>query len=817
MAAITLIIVVVILIIIIALNLHVRDQSGYNRKDMERLQKSINDIKQKLVTLEDRLPESRSKEKVSESSAPLVAETDLKEEVYEEPVVNFEAEPEPITEPLIEEPATAEEPVKPLVEKPGKPAAKQSFFEKYPDLERFIGENLINKIGIVILVLGIGFLVKYAIDKNWINEIGRVAIGVLSAGGLIGLAHKLQKNYKSFSSVLIGGGLAILYFTVTLAYHMEGYPLYHQQTLAFLLLVFITIFAVFLSIAYNRVEVAILAILGGFSSPLMVSNGSGNYITLFSYLMLLNVGMLVLSYFKKWRLINIVSFAFTVLLFGAWLIGELIKGHHENFVGGVFFATGFYVIFFLMNIIYNIKHDINFKAGDITLLLSNTFTYFTFVMLMLPYINNGAYKGLFSILLGLFNFGFAYFTHVRKKTDTNLLYLLIGLVFTFVTLAIPLQLKGNYITLFWSAESVLLLWLGQKSGFKIMKIGSVLVGILMLISIVMDWFNNYESFNNLLDEGMKHFTIIFNKMFITTLVSGASLIATSVLLKRENEAFIGNLTKSVYRALVFSATILVFFIGGFLETRYHANYYFMESSSKLIPQYTFCTLFILAVSVLAINLKNKVFTIVTSALSNVYLLILLIALSTVFVDNVAVLATGTEDSKFWLYLFRWISVIAAYCMAFLSFNQVNILNKKLKNDLYKANMVFLVFVLLYFLSADLDAFAILATKSRDVLVNVHKTGYAILWGLSSFVLMIIGMKRKDKVIRIISLFVFAITIAKLFIHDISNISEGGKIIAFILLGALLLTISFMYQKLKKLIVDEELVENNMEKENDQIT
>ena len=64
------------------------------------------------------------------------------------------------------------------------------------------------------------------------------------------------------------------------------------------------------------------------------------------------------------------------------------------------------------------------------------------------------------------------------------------------------------------------------------------------------------------------------------------------------------------------------------------------------------------------------------------------------------------------------------------------------------------------------------------------------------------MKRKEKIIRILSLILFAITIVKLFVYDISNITEGGKIVAFILLGILLLIISFMYQKVKKLVVDD---------------
>ena len=145
-----------------------------------------------------------------------------------------------------------------------------SFFERYPDLEKFIGENLVNKIGIAILVLAIGFFVKYAIDQNWVGPSGRVAIGIAAGGILVGIAHRLRKNYKAFSSVLVGGGIAVFYFTITLAFHQ--FHLF-SQTVSFIILIVITAFAVALSLLYDRQELAVIALLGGMSSPFMVSTG----------------------------------------------------------------------------------------------------------------------------------------------------------------------------------------------------------------------------------------------------------------------------------------------------------------------------------------------------------------------------------------------------------------------------------------------------------------------------------------------------------------------------------------------------------------
>lgn len=85
--------------------------------------------------------------------------------------------------------------------------------------------------------------------------------------------------------------------------------------------------------------------------------------------------------------------------------------------------------------------------------------------------------------------------------------------------------------------------------------------------------------------------------------------------------------------------------------------------------------------------------------------------------------------------------------------------------------------------------------------KIIKTGFPVLWGIMAFIFLMVGIKKQIKHLRIIALTLLGITIIKLFVYDISNVSETGKIIAFILLGVLILIISFVYQKLKFLVVD----------------
>ena len=215
--------------------------------------------------------------------------------------------------------------------------------KKQVNYEKFIGENLFGKIGILIFVIGVGFFVKYAIDKNWINETFRTVLGFLTGTVLLAVAERLQKKYRTFSSLLAGGAFAVFYLTVAIAFHY-----YHifSQTMAFIILIGVTVFMSILSVVYNRRELAIISLVGGFLAPFIVSSGE-EYLVLFTYVSILNLGMFGLSIYKKWSELPMISFVFTCLIMGIFLLfnytsSSMVISNHL-----FWFATLFYFIFLL--------------------------------------------------------------------------------------------------------------------------------------------------------------------------------------------------------------------------------------------------------------------------------------------------------------------------------------------------------------------------------------------------------------------------------------------------------------------------------------
>lgn len=692
-----------------------------------------------------------------------------------------------IEEIKIPEVITVTPPPRPVQEQPKRP----SFFERNPDLEKFIGENLANKIGIAILVLGIGFFVKYAIDQQWIGIYGRVLIGILCGALLIGIAHRLRKTFAAFSSVMVGGGIAVLYLTISIAFHSYGIM---SQTVAFGIMVMITGFTILLSLGYNRMELAILAILGGFGAPFMVSTGEGNYVVLFTYIMILDVGMLVLSYFKKWRPVNIIAYVFTIILFGGWLGAKFDPTSVGMIRGAMTFATLFYCTFFVMNIINNVRQRVAFQAAEYLILLSNTFLFYSAGMVILQADFARIYQGLFTTLVGAFNFAFAFALYKNEKVDRNLVYLLIGLVLTFISLAAPVQLDGNYITLFWAAESVLLLWLSQKSGIKLIKLASVIVMLLMLISLVMDWYNVYAL------PGDERLAVLLNKGYLTSLVSLIGVVLYLRLLKNESEYAI---QAGVARSLLIVAAGAILYFSNLFELRHHLEFYMDSSAAGSVVVGLYNAIFILLMMLAAPRLALP--PVVRDTIS---LFGLLAIFSYLAYYHAQIIDTRNQ------YLFGMTSVtgfvvhypylLLVITVASLSLGKIRTW-KKFNAETYNVYSWFFVFFFVFVASAELDHTVLLSAgataESIDhLLVQNHKIGYPILWGIASFILIAVGLQQKLRHLRIISLTLFLVTLLKLFIVDIRGISEGGKIAAFISLGVLLLVVSFMYQRLKKLLL-----------------
>ncbi len=822
------IIFLILLIGFISINNNINSKFKKLERTIDTLNARIRSLQEKLKTQQYSVPEKKSTESVIvKDPKPIQPEI-----TKEKPTVVFE-EPqkvEPIKQPVEkvsfehsfkEEKKTVEEKATPKPQKTYTPKKSwlETFKEKNPDLEKFIGENLINKIGILILVLGISFFVKYAIDKDWINEPARVGIGFLSGALVMGIAHKLKKNYASFSSVLVAGAISIFYFTIYIGFH--EYQLFNQ-TIAFSIMTVITAFSALVSISYNRQELAVLSLIGGFAAPFMVSTGEGNYVVLFSYIAILNIGILAISYFRKWKLVTILDFVFTILLFSGWLLSTM---YEEKFShnGALNFATLFYFIFSITIVLNNLRNKGVFSKIEYFILIANTFYFFGIGMTILKDLDSNL-TGLFTLSLAIYNVVYAAILYKKFGLDKNAIYLLIGLALTFVTLTVPIQFKGNQITIFWALEVVLLFWLSKKSKIGSFKIGAVIVQVLTIVSLFMDWYK-YTYLE-------QEYAIILNPLFISGFVTSISLFATYLVLKGEKdfESTLFILDIKFYRSLIFVVAIMISYLTGLLEINYQAYQYIQNYYSAFALPITYHFIVIALLLFLVTKFKTA-FTkgvLFFSALSIAFYIVFVYSLpKNELIQNFA-LGTQTQYAFYFHYIIfacliyfgyqlfknastnetllnkKWLPWIAVFAIVYVFSNEVMIHGLSFSNSIDTTELAS------KFSEGSENYYAknrYISSEIKGTQNQIIKIGYPILWGLFSFIFLIIGIKRQWKTLRIIALSLLGITILKLFLYDIKNVSETGKIIAFILLGVLILIISFVYQKIKKLVIEED-PENN---------
>lgn len=788
------------ILFIVILVLIIRQKNSF-AKESELLREEVKLMREQISKLTVPIPADKHTPAPEKKETPKPAPPPAYEKPMEETLFVIPEKPAPvvdISEEVISTPAFKKETsvakaagiVPPAPPKPPKPG----FFERNPDLEKFIGENLVSKIGIAILVLAIGFFVKYAIDNNWIGSAGRVAVGIACGGILVAIAHKLRKNYHAFSSVLVGGGLAVFYFTITLAYH--EYHLFSQVT-AFIIMLVITAFAVLLSLLYNRQELAVIALVGGFATPFMASSGSGNYKSLFIYLIILNCGLLVIAYKKAWRLLNLLAFIFTVILFAMWLVTLSVESAKSVYINGFIFATVFYLLFLAINIAHNIKENKKFIVSDFGILLANTCLYFSAGLYLINEAGATEYRGLFSAAMGIFNLALSYVLFRNKKADANVLYLLIGITLTFVSLTAPLQLKGNYITLFWASEAVLLFWLFQKSRIVLIQLSSALIWVAMLISLAMDWVNIYGNVRQL-------HPILINKGFITTLYASLASFVLWRLVKNEKEAGVGAYAAFAGKMVVLIAACVLLFAGGAWEINHQFLSRYPGTGFNRLYLLLYTLAFIVAFATVTARLRlfgnNNIHQALLYAAG---LLLYLVAIGDVFNMQYNILVNKTSGQHF---IAHWLSALLVMAIAYGLIRYVR--SNAAANHSIISWLICLFLVIFISCEGSLISNALFYSASNplsDIQRVYVKTGLPILWGLSSFVLMWLGMRFKYRPLRIISLVLFAVTLLKLFLFDIRNIPVAGKIAAFFSLGVLLLIVSFMYQRLKRIIIEDEKI------------
>jgi uncharacterized membrane protein len=384
-------------------------------------------------------------------------------------------------------------------------------------LESRIGSQWFNRIGILAVLIGMAWFLKLAIDNHWIGPLGRVLIGLIAGAGLIVWSERFRsRGYNGFSYSLKALGSGILYLSLWAAF-----SLFHliPAAVAFAAMIVVTAFNGFMSWSQDSELLALYAIAGGLSIPVLVSTGVNSEVTLFSYLLLLDIAVLVLVALRPWSRLLFGAFTGTVLFVFGWWVTFYSRAQS---VRTAFFVGFFFVIFALAPRLVRVSLEDESRVSG----------WDNLALVLLPIINAA---------LGFFAFyeifdpsgsswagpwlavGFAafYLMLLRLPVGGSLhqspailsaLHLTAAVVF--LSIAIPLKAHGRWLTIGWLTEGTALLWFASRIISRLLRALALLCLLLGLAALVV--VNPPASTMPLLNErfatyctGIAAFTLLF--------------------------------------------------------------------------------------------------------------------------------------------------------------------------------------------------------------------------------------------------------------------------------------------------------------------
>lgn len=340
------------------------------------------------------------------------------------------------------------------------------------EMEISLGQKWALGAGLVIIIFAVAYFLKYSIDKGWIGPVARLVMVYLLGAGMLAAGNLFRRRgFAVFGLTLAGGGLAVLYFG---AY--AGFQIFElvSQPVSFLFMIMITCLGAALALAYDNRWLATTALCGGFLTPFLLSTGQDNQFALMGYLTILNLGLLLIAYFKRWPVITLLGFCFTYMIFSAWY-GRYYSDN--RFWITLLFLHVFFLIYTVIPFLYGLRSGSAGLSG-FGLLPLNTFIGFGFSFAMIEEYASLPYVGLMTVSYAALLLSLCSILNRRNQSGSNAFFLLLGQAMLFLVITVPVLFSGHWITLFWAVQAWIIMWLAGR----LKKSGLVRAAFVLLIA-----------------------------------------------------------------------------------------------------------------------------------------------------------------------------------------------------------------------------------------------------------------------------------------------------------------------------------------------
>lgn len=391
-----------------------------------------------------------------------------------------------------------------------------------------VGQKWLLVIGILTMVFGVGYFLKYSFEQGWIGPEGRVAMAYLWGIAFLVAGDRFRaKDLERFGLSLVGGGIAVLYFSA-----FAAFQLYHlfDQTSSFSIMVMITVLACVLAVRYDAKWLAVLGLIGGFLTPVLLSTGQDNQIALMTYMTVLNLGLLGVAFYKKWDLLNTLGLIFTYLLYSAWFVQHY---QDSKFWPAILFLNVFYLIYTFVPFAYQVRKGGRSDERDLVLMGINAFIAFGYGFFMIRGLYGIVWVSVITIFYASVFLSMATYLSRKGMQSLDVFVVLLAKAMLFLIITIPVLFSGHWITIFWSAQALILVWMAVKLERKSLAAGGY---ALLLVSILKFLLHDYsEVFHVNVVDGFSiraGYTYLILERYVTTALLLISTSAAGMLAGR---------------------------------------------------------------------------------------------------------------------------------------------------------------------------------------------------------------------------------------------------------------------------------------------
>lgn len=642
---------------------------------------------------------------------------------------------------------------------------------KQNNIESFVGLNIMNKLGILMIVIGVIAASQFTYTKlpDTMKGIFAFTFGIvlLIVGELLN-----RKKPNVFSLGITSGGIAVLYVALALSFFrfriLDIYP-------ALGLCILITALAFVLSKWYNSQTISAFAMIGGYL-PLFSIGGSKTIVYgAMVYFVILNILALIISVNRKWTATAYIGFVLNVI--GTFYIsGIMFFGRFSNELFSIDdFITILYILFAF--IIYTIipvmgsfKKKLSFKNSDIVLMTLNTIISTLLLYSVFYILKLSDFTGLLAIVFAIVYLSLGKFveTYMEKEQKARGLFYITAL--TFIVLIIPFQFGKVWLSLGWLVEGITLLSYGIYKELKEFKKAGVIISLLCLTAFIL--------FDVL---------ILDNSLFVykyIAITAGSIVVLGSLMYKKNLE---GKQILLFKYAAVINLWIFLLYI---TDVKLGRNLSRLLQNSSLNLDYLISAAMIL-VSLLTAYTIPRIRIIYDNVMKVISVTIYAVALIGLFFLNFGSPVKGSlHEVTTAVSIVGTIELIVIAIFAVLALRDLIlclVMDGKLGIEWYP-------FILSSY-------FVVILTQN---LITQYGLGFnnallSIIYLITAFAWITFGFIRRYAFIRRFGLGLSILSVAKLFIIDLSFLSQGYKIISYFIFGVTLIAISFVYQHFSKKI------------------